>query len=43
MPVTARTVPARPGSPSLPALLVAAHGGPALAVTAVAALLALRA
>ncbi|MFF7262661.1 UbiA family prenyltransferase [Streptomyces sp. NPDC008159] len=43
MPVTARTVPARPGSPSVPALLVAAHGGPALAVTAVAALLALRA
>ncbi|GAB2940884.1 UbiA family prenyltransferase [Streptomyces heilongjiangensis] len=43
MPVTARAVPARPGSPSVPALLVAAHGGPALAVTAVTALLALRA
>ncbi|MDT0567029.1 hypothetical protein RM704_05925 [Streptomyces sp. DSM 3412] len=43
MPVTARAVPTHVGSPSVPALLVAAYGGPALAVTAVAALLALRA
>lgn len=43
MPVTTRAVPARPGRPPMPALLAAAHGGPALAVTAVAGLLALRA
>ncbi|WP_053752439.1 UbiA family prenyltransferase [Streptomyces sp. MMG1533] len=41
--MTTRAVPARPGPPPVPALLAAAHGGPALAVTAVAGLLALRA
>ncbi|MEH0474176.1 UbiA family prenyltransferase [Streptomyces sp. B21-097] len=34
--------PNRPGAPPLPALLAAAHGGPALAVTVVAGLLAVR-
>ncbi|KUO16101.1 UbiA family prenyltransferase [Streptomyces dysideae] len=43
MPVTTRAVPARPGPSPVPALLATAHGGPALAVTAVAGLLALRA
>ncbi len=43
MPVTTRAVPARPGPLPMPALLAAAHGGPALAVTVVAGLLALRA
>ncbi|MFE9443426.1 UbiA family prenyltransferase [Streptomyces sp. NPDC006602] len=43
MPVTTRAVPARPGPPPVLTLLAAAHGGPALAVTAVAGLLALRA
>lgn len=42
MPVTTRAVPALPGPRPLPALLAAAHGGPALAVTVVAGLLALR-
>ncbi|MET9684947.1 UbiA family prenyltransferase [Streptomyces coeruleorubidus] len=42
MPVTADTAPARPGPPRALALLAAAHGGPALAVTAVTGLLALR-
>ncbi|WP_078631951.1 UbiA family prenyltransferase [Streptomyces resistomycificus] len=43
MPLTTPAIPARPGPPLVPALLAAAHGGPALAVTAVAGLLALRA
>ncbi|MGK5691961.1 UbiA family prenyltransferase [Streptomyces sp. URMC 128] len=42
MPVTAGTAPARPGPPRALALLAAAHGGPALAVTAGTGLLALR-
>jgi 4-hydroxybenzoate polyprenyltransferase len=41
--MTAGTAPARPGPPRALALLAAAHGGPALAVTAVTGLLALRA
>ncbi|MER6789291.1 UbiA family prenyltransferase [Streptomyces sp. NPDC000658] len=43
--MTTRAVPNRPGPPPpppLPALLAAAHGGPALAVTAVTGLLAVR-
>ncbi|MFH0248101.1 hypothetical protein ACG5V6_07730, partial [Streptomyces chitinivorans] len=40
--MTAGEVRARPGPPTALALLTAAHGGPALAVTAVAGLLALR-
>ncbi|SEQ89541.1 UbiA family prenyltransferase [Streptomyces radiopugnans] len=40
--MTAGEVRARPGAPPALALLAAAHGGPALAVTAVAGLLALR-
>ncbi|MFF9809720.1 UbiA family prenyltransferase [Streptomyces coeruleorubidus] len=40
--MTADTAPARPGPPRALALLAAAHGGPALAVTAVTGLLALR-
>ncbi|MFD3503235.1 UbiA family prenyltransferase [Streptomyces sp. NPDC058678] len=43
MPVTTRAVPARSGPSPVHALLTAAHGGPALAVTAVTGLLALRA
>ncbi|WP_217238411.1 UbiA family prenyltransferase [Streptomyces sp. AC555_RSS877] len=43
MPVTTRAVPARSGPLPMPALLAAAHGGPSLAVTVVAGLLALRA
>ncbi len=42
MPVTTRTRPGLPGPPPVPALLAAAHGGPALAVTVVAGLLAVR-
>lgn len=42
MPVTAGTAPARPGPPRALALLAAAHGGPALAVTAITGLLTLR-
>ncbi|GAA2416106.1 UbiA family prenyltransferase [Streptomyces coeruleofuscus] len=42
MPVTAGTAQARPGPPRGLALLAAAHGGPALAVTAVTGLLAFR-
>ncbi|MFB7090491.1 UbiA family prenyltransferase [Streptomyces sp. NPDC056296] len=40
--MTAGTAPTRPGPPPLLALLAAAHGGPALAVGAIAGLLALR-
>ncbi|MEV5428165.1 UbiA family prenyltransferase [Streptomyces sp. NPDC052701] len=40
--MTAGAAPARPGPPPVRALLAAAHGGPALAVGAVAGLLALR-
>ncbi|MEE1940056.1 UbiA family prenyltransferase [Streptomyces sp. TRM 70361] len=40
--MTTGTAPARPGPPPALALLAAAHGGPALAVTAIAGLLALR-
>ncbi|GAA2417419.1 hypothetical protein GCM10010420_54660 [Streptomyces glaucosporus] len=40
--MTTGTAPARPGPSPVLALLAAAHGGPALAVTAVASLLALR-
>jgi 4-hydroxybenzoate polyprenyltransferase len=39
---TAETAPARPGPPRVLALLAVAHGGPALAVTAITGLLALR-
>ncbi|MEU0387365.1 UbiA family prenyltransferase [Streptomyces chartreusis] len=41
--MSTRALPARPGPPPVPALLAAAHGGPALVVTTVAGLLALRA
>lgn len=40
--MTAGVAPARPGPPPARALLAAAHGGPALAVTAITGLLALR-
>ncbi|MEZ3179434.1 UbiA family prenyltransferase [Streptomyces pimonensis] len=40
--MTTGTAPTRPGPPSPVALLTAAHGGPALAVAAIAGLLALR-
>ncbi|MFF5157849.1 UbiA family prenyltransferase [Streptomyces sp. NPDC000348] len=40
--MTTGTAPTRPGPPPVLALLAAAHGGPALAVAAVAGLLALR-
>ncbi|MDG9700831.1 UbiA family prenyltransferase [Streptomyces sp. DH37] len=40
--MTAGSAPARPGPPPALALLAAAHGGPALAVAAIAGLLALR-
>ncbi|GGQ33158.1 UbiA family prenyltransferase [Streptomyces roseolilacinus] len=40
--MTAGTAPPRPGPPRVLALLAAAHGGPALAVGAIAGLLALR-
>ncbi|WBB61887.1 UbiA family prenyltransferase [Streptomyces sp. WMMC500] len=40
--MTTHAAPARPGQSRVSALLAAAHGGPALAVTAVAGLLALR-
>ena len=42
MPMTADAAPARPGPPRVLALLAAAHGGPALAVTAITGLLTLR-
>ncbi|WP_407562224.1 UbiA family prenyltransferase [Streptomyces sp. 184] len=41
--MTIHAAPARPGPSRVVALLAAAHGGPALAVTAIAGLLALRA
>ncbi|CAL9330864.1 UbiA family prenyltransferase [Streptomyces sp. Tu 3180] len=40
--MTTGAAPTRPGPPPVPALLAAAHGGPALAVAAIAGLLALR-
>ncbi|MFD4990023.1 UbiA family prenyltransferase [Streptomyces sp. NPDC058374] len=40
--MSAGAAPARPGPPPVPALLAAAHGGPALAVGAIAGMLALR-
>ncbi|WP_370745877.1 UbiA family prenyltransferase [Streptomyces sp. LUP30] len=42
MPVTTRALTNLPGPPAMPTLLAAAHGGPALAVTVVAGLLAVR-